>query len=401
MATKILAILPDLIPSTVLNVIKPCLRLQEQGEICFKATLSSFCRPSQVKWADVILFCRNIEPAELRWLYLAEECGKCIIYDLDDNFFEMTEDTELGRYLRDPLRIQTLTEFLGRASLVRVYSEPLYTEASKYNKHVSLVNSYFDYSLLTGEKRLDEKKKLRITYATSRGENDMLYQLIAAEIGEIAIKYHNEVEFHIFGAQLPIVSDNVFYYPFDYDYNRFITTFSQAGLDIGLAPLKDDIFHRSKTNNKYREYGACGVAGIYSNVSVYSQSVIEGVNGILVGDQPGAWYQAMEKLINEEELRWAIKSNAYEDVRVNYSFEKYVETFLKDILASRKIESHRDVMIHSSCGIKITDENVGRILPLKRFFWLLGKIKKISYEKLLRKGELVLKLLKINYLRKY
>jgi hypothetical protein len=61
-------------------------------------------------------------------------------------------------------------------------------------------------------------------------------------------------------------------------YYRYLRT---AGWTIGLAPLRDSDGNRAKTGNKYREYAALGIPGIYSDMPVYSSSVRHGETGYL------------------------------------------------------------------------------------------------------------------------
>jgi hypothetical protein len=107
------------------------------------------------------------------------------------------------------------------------------------------------------------------------------------------------------------------------DYDRFLRRFSQAQFDIGLAPMKDDLFHRSKTNNKFREYGACGIAGVYSDVEVYSGCVQNETTGLLVANDSEAWYRAIAHLIEDPELRQRLKDQSRDYVRLHYSQEQF------------------------------------------------------------------------------
>jgi glycosyltransferase involved in cell wall biosynthesis len=79
------------------------------------------------------------------------------------------------------------------------------------------------------------------------------------------------------------------------------------------------LFEACKTNNKYREYGGCRVAGVYSATSPYVECVRHGETGLLVANDPEAWIAALEALIDAPALRAAIADRAFEDVRRNYN----------------------------------------------------------------------------------
>ena len=106
---------------------------------------------------------------------------------------------------------------------------------------------------------------------------------------------------------------------------------ARSGFDVGLAPLLDDVFHRSKTNNKYREYGACRIAGVYSDVSVYASCVRHGETGLLVPSRPGAWFEAVARLVEEPGARERIQQQAREDVRSRHSQDETEAVWLEEI----------------------------------------------------------------------
>jgi hypothetical protein len=99
------------------------------------------------------------------------------------------------------------------------------------------------------------------------------------------------------------------------DFIRF-----QAGRNwaIGVAPLRDNSANRAKTNNKYREYGACGIAGIYSDMPPYQGCVHPGVTGLLVEPSDEAWLAAILQLALQPDQRERIANRAERDVREKY-----------------------------------------------------------------------------------
>ncbi len=165
-------------------------------------------------------------------------------------------------------------------------------------------------------------------YSTSRSE-DPLQNLFITPLIKILKEMPEKVSMTFIGAR-PINSEilslpNVKYFPPTRNYQEFIRLFYEGGYDIGLAPLEDDEFHNSKTNNKYREYGACGIAGIYSDTELYRDSIIDRSNGLLTPNNPESWSTALRELIGSKELRKLISENSNSDVRLRFSNVAYLD----------------------------------------------------------------------------
>src|SRR5262245_40138763 len=65
---RVLAIVPSLIPSTIVGILNPLVALARRGEIDLRFRLEKNCSPRDAAWADVAVFCRNREPAYRYWL---------------------------------------------------------------------------------------------------------------------------------------------------------------------------------------------------------------------------------------------------------------------------------------------------------------------------------------------
>jgi len=168
----------------------------------------------------------------------------------------------------------------------------------------------------------------------------------------VMTKYGSGVEVHFWGVRPASICNlsNVFLHPLISDYDKYFRLFSAAGFDIGLAPLKDDVFYRSKTNIKFREYAACHIAGIYSNMDVYSSCVKDKETGLLVSNDPDDWYETMVQLIEEPGLREKIKTNAYDYVREYYphgDFENVWWVQIKKLLSEKNSSSISSFSVHN------------------------------------------------------
>ena len=332
-ALKILAILPSIIPSTQILIIKPLLFLHQKGQIKLKVFLEAEFNPEWLAWPDLVVFCRNFSPLCLPWLDTLLTRRIPYIYELDDNLLDIPADTPYAQGVRQPFYQANLQRFIRQASLVRVYSNALCERLQPLTTQTSLVAGPLDWSLIHPPHPRHPGDPLKIVYATSRIDGDNLASLFLPALERVLQQYSRRVEVHFLGAN-PLRDQKlpqVYFEPYCASYDQYLRRFSSAGYDIGLAPLLNDIFHRSKSNIKYREYGASHVAGIYSNVDVYANWVKHGETGLLVENSESEWYNAFVRLIEDETLREHIRQNGYAQVRQQFSQEQSAQDWLEHI----------------------------------------------------------------------
>jgi len=333
---RVLAVLPAFIPSTVISVVKPLVRLHRARRIRARIALEHFTRPRDLEWAEVAAFCRNSEARFARHREALLERGTPFVYDLDDNLFEIPADSEEGRSWHEPTRIAELTRYVERASLVRVYSDELRSRLAALNPRVVRVAPSLDWSLVPSEEPRRQPSRVRVVYVTSRLQ-DELARVFVPDLGRFLDRYGERVEVTFWGgAAVPLNRPGVRRLAQVPDYDSFLSRLGRSGFDVGLAPLVDDAFHRCKTNNKYREYGACRIAGVYSDVSVYSSCVQHERTGLLVPAREGAWLEALSRLVEDPRLRASIQEDARADVRARYSQERVEEDWLEQIERLRR-----------------------------------------------------------------
>lgn len=329
---NVLAILPGFIPSTIIGVLRPLAALERLGEIKFRVRHNNIALllPHDIDWCDVAVFCRNCEINDLYALYELKRKGKKIVYEIDDNFEEIPLVTDVGIYHRYFYRLHVLKRFFSLSDITRVYSERLLQRAVSHGARPQLIRSYFDKSIIGGLQRPVSDGVVRIAYPTGRIDDDELEEKIFSAVRMILLKHDGNVEFHLWRKSMPRQLSGVKGVVLNKGvrgYDNFIRSFFKVGFDIGLAPGIDVPFFHSKTNNKYREFGGCGIAGIYSNFPPYSNSVTHEHSGLLVGSSTEEWASAIERLVLDEKLRKIIVNNAENDVFRNYSFESAVDSW--------------------------------------------------------------------------
>jgi glycosyltransferase involved in cell wall biosynthesis len=95
---------------------------------------------------------------------------------------------------------------------------------------------------------------------------------------------------------------------------------SLQSFDVGIMPVRDDLWSQGKCGAKLLQYMASGLPSISHPVGVAKQIIVDGVNGFLRNDMAG-WRDALERLLGDRELRAAMGEAARETVERDYSLK--------------------------------------------------------------------------------
>lgn len=87
---------------------------------------------------------------------------------------------------------------------------------------------------------------------------------------------------------------------------------AMPGRHVGLAPLLDVPFNRARSCTKFFDITRCGAVGVYAGDGAYAEVVRNGVEGLIVEQDPAAWAEAILRLAHDEPLRKTMLRNAQE-----------------------------------------------------------------------------------------
>lgn len=340
-AKKVLVIVSGFIPSTIIGVLRPLAALEKLGEVQLRLRLYNFpvFLSRDIDWCDVAVFSRNCELRDLPALYELKRKGKSVVYDIDDNFEEIPLTNDIGVHHRAFHRLHAVRRFFQYGDVTRVYSERMEQLALLRGGQPLLGRSYFDANIIQGAQRKTNSGKIKIAYPTGRLDDPALEEMFYRAVRVILERHAGAVEFHLWRKVVPsqlVGVPGVVLNAAVSGYDKFMRSFFEMGFDIGLAPGINTPFFQSKTNNKYREFGGCGIAGIYGNFPPYSNTLKHEHNALLADSTSDAWVDAIERLIRSPELRERIARNAAEDVALNYSFESELSGWRKVLAMASK-----------------------------------------------------------------
>jgi glycosyltransferase involved in cell wall biosynthesis len=330
--------------------------------------------------ADVVIVDRLWKPAVS--LQSAEELirrarndGACLIYAIDDNLLDLE--------LEGPVRIgpsvdqlMVVRYFAREADGIIVSTARLKERLIRFNNRIIVVPNALDERLIEGRMRtarraVHDGPKVIGYMGTHTHDADIM--MINQTLREISRKYVGAVEIQFVGA----VADSAVISALDrlpfrvldvsahVEYPAFMNwMMKNIWWDLGIAPLEEDAFTQCKSDIKFLDYSAMGIAGIYSRVPAYEETVCHLETGYLASNNTAGWLKAIDTLLTNDSLRRSIAEKAGQYLFSTRTLKQCAQNWGNAISSIMKghNESSADVPIHTKVrngGVGMSHEQKG------------------------------------------
>jgi len=243
--------------------------------------------------------------------------GTPIIYEVDDLLMEMPPNNPNHEFSMQCRPF--VLDVMQKAAAITVSTEALKAELLRWNPNIYVLPNLIDERLWSQTQRPHAGPVVIGFTGTSTHGDDL--RMIEDAFIQISAKHGQGVAFQFMGC----VTDRLARLPgaqvadFTPDYESFARALQTTPMDIAVVSLEDNLFNRCKSNIKWLEYSACGIAGVYSDLPPYNSCIRHGQTGLLVGNRVQDWFQAIDTLVTNASLRRAIAQQARQEVLSDYT----------------------------------------------------------------------------------
>ena len=273
---------------------------------------------------DVYIFHRSVRAGYLEEVKALKAKGKKIWFEIDDDHWNLppwnpsnlqNADLKVLNYVLDEVADKII---VTNENLANVIQRP---DKTYIAPNLIDCNDYPSY-------KENKNEKLRILWAGSSFHEKDLEQLVEP------LKYileNYDVNVYFFGdipegltkfkrirnTNLGIMSPDPKYSPNlgfipQTTLKEYAKVLTAIHPNIGLCPLEDNVFNRSKSNIKYLEYTMVNACTVASDIGPYKD---------IKGLKAGNWLKLLEKLIKNEDARKMLTFSAKIDVENNWSWQ--------------------------------------------------------------------------------
>lgn len=261
--------------------------------------------------------------------------GKIVIFDIDDS----PSGVKGGNAQKSKA-----IKLMKLSSIVITGSHELALYSKKYNSEVYVLNTPVKLTLNKRENTKRKTNKIKIGWIGNginyRQELLFIYQILLKLSDKMANK---SFTFEVIGT----MNDKKIEKMLKWTDNMSVNLISDLNwsdeelvfnkvkqFDIGLYPILENEYNRFKGGFKLIQYSSAGVPFVAS--SVYENNFLESGGGLLVNNNEQSWLNALEELIEDNEMRNKLALKGINSVHQNYTSTKFAKNLIDIINNNEK-----------------------------------------------------------------
>lgn len=306
--------------------------MARQGTVEYRPIQEMKLKSSDLDWADVALLGRLDSWYECQLSKKLHESGRYLIYIIDDDLLNVPSEISSASYYNQPNVQRNIRTMIELSDAILSPSPILLNKYAVGGKHAVQIEEPAIDLVPYRPHNLDGPVK--IGFAGSIDRTGDLETILEDPLKAIKQKYTDKVQFEFFGA-IPAFANELDAkcIPYCNSYDEYRSILNKLEWDIGLAPMLDTPFHSCKHYNKFVEYAAAGVIGLYSNVMPYSRLKPLGLDlALLVDPEPDSWFEILCSLIDNQADLERRRRLVIQYAAKKMSIPVAAETLLKQLL---------------------------------------------------------------------
>lgn len=280
-----------------------------------------------ISMMDVAVVQRCCTQPQFEFLKTARALGLRIIYDLDDNVWDLPEYNPAHKMFM--AYRSGFNACISGVDLITVSTHHLRKEVKRHCRNIKNIFTGKDIPIVICENKIDERFFAEPSYNERltvgwQGSSSHIGDLVLMEeaMRKIAAQ-HPDVDFEFRGCDPPPslrMMKNVTHKMW-MPVAEYSARMPKFGWHIATAPLTDHPFNESKSCIKMVEAGYCRIPCLASWVKPYVEFCEHDPElSWLLCAGPSAWYPKLRELIHDSARREFLGKRMYDCVRNHYSF---------------------------------------------------------------------------------
>ncbi len=272
---------------------------------------------------DLIVLQRQNHNGIVEAIKFLQSYNKKVIYELDDDLWNV-DDCNISKPYWTREKVTNAEAIMRACDAITTSTEPLAKILRQFNDKVYVIPNYIPE--VTPIEKFSNP--IRIGWSGSISHKVDFTDEIITALKDIKKKYRERVEL-VFCGWIPdkLVGYVTFFEPVPP--MQYLYFLNELRLHIGIMPCVDIKFNESKSNLKFLEYGITKTASVASPIYPYKNTITENTGILLKDNSYEEWFNAIDRLVQDESYRQFLADNAYNFVRENFLIINNVVQFEK------------------------------------------------------------------------